>query len=281
MASKIKIIITHINPHLDEIASVWLLNRFHPGFKKYRLKFVSAAANPDSYSRIKNAMIIGVGRGKFDEHRGLRKECAATLVYKFLKNKGYLPKDKILRRAIEKLVYYVYLDDTGQLQKAEFLEFHIGNVFEPLRKGKGNSFKIIKLGLELIDLIIENLKELVLVEKAWKSRKEFKSKFGKSVGITLSVSADNYTMQSYAYQKGFKVLIIVNLKNQFKRIVAPAWSRVNLQPVYNKLIKIEPKTGWFLHHSNKMVICGSSVAPEVKKSKLTFRELIGVVKSTK
>ena len=52
---------------------------------------------------------------------------------------------------------------------------------------------------------------------------------------------------------------------------------LDLEPIYEKLIETEPDSGWFLHQSHHMVICGSSSAPE-HKTGLSFEELIEVVK---
>src|SRR3989344_1189367 len=190
MAQGTKTIVTHLNPHLDEIVCVWLLHKFHPQYRKFRMKFISANIKVKDTEE-KNHIYVGVGRGRFDEHKGQIKKCATTLVYKFLKNKGYIPKDKLLKGAVEKLVQYVYLGDTGQLQKIPFYEFHFGNIFEPLRKGKNNSLKVIKLGVKLVDLMVEMLKEIACIEGVWGKRKEFKSRFGKSVGVKLSHGTDS------------------------------------------------------------------------------------------
>jgi len=85
-----KTLITHHNPHLDDICGMWLLERFDPSFKAAKHFYV--AANPDVlHKKIPsdaNHVPVGVGRGAFDEHKGDINDSAASLVWKFLKKKG-------------------------------------------------------------------------------------------------------------------------------------------------------------------------------------------------
>jgi len=83
--ARIERIVTHKNPHLDEIVAIWLLRRFGDrvflGASEAPLWFIDITHDlPEKEEEI----LIGVGGGKFDDHckNGKRKkgECAATLV---------------------------------------------------------------------------------------------------------------------------------------------------------------------------------------------------------
>ncbi len=41
--------------------------------------------------------------------------------------------------------------------------------------------------------------------------------------------------------------------------------------------KIEPQAEWYLHHSKKMLICGSDVAANVYLSKVRIRDLVALI----
>ena len=50
-----KTLVTHINPHLDDIAAIWLFKKFHPDFKDAKIEFISAsrdAAKEESEDKI-------------------------------------------------------------------------------------------------------------------------------------------------------------------------------------------------------------------------------------
>ena len=64
---------------LVAVAALWLLKRFEPSLKKSHFRFV-----PTSASGVKlpaHEIGVGVGRGKYDEHKGDLKDSAASLVW--------------------------------------------------------------------------------------------------------------------------------------------------------------------------------------------------------
>ena len=97
--SNIHTIITHPNPHLDEIVAIWLLTEYgedlYPGISQAAIAFWN-----DVYERWNKQaseeqwlgqgfLLIGIGNGQFDEHAGngndqKNGDCAATLVAKHL-----------------------------------------------------------------------------------------------------------------------------------------------------------------------------------------------------
>ncbi len=62
-----KILVTHINPHLDDIAAIWLFKKFHPDFKEANIEFISASR--DKADESADRVYVGTGGGKFDEHK--------------------------------------------------------------------------------------------------------------------------------------------------------------------------------------------------------------------
>jgi hypothetical protein len=103
MENTIKKIVTHRNPHLDEIVAMWLLLRFK--FPEVKIEFVENGNIKIGFSA--DTIAVGLGGGRFDEHpTGIeaRKEgCAATLVAKYL--------EVIEEPALKKLLEYTVKND--------------------------------------------------------------------------------------------------------------------------------------------------------------------------
>lgn len=108
--SEFKKIITHERPHLDEVAAMWLLQKFgevmFPGISTAEVIFWSnGGGTPDGRTaeeyEQEGTLLLGIGRGRFDEHpnNGESKdgECAATLVAKALGVDNDLALEKILK----------------------------------------------------------------------------------------------------------------------------------------------------------------------------------------
>jgi hypothetical protein len=87
-------ILTHERPHLDEIVAIWLLRKFgeqrFPGISTAAVEFTSirklaeAGRKPEDYEA-DGTLLLGIGRGRFDEHPTLdegrkAEDCATTLV---------------------------------------------------------------------------------------------------------------------------------------------------------------------------------------------------------
>ena len=74
------------------------------------------------------------------------------------------------------------------------------------------------------------------------------------------------------------LFLMYNPKYKSVQFFTPSFE-IDLKPIYDKVKLIDPEASWFLHQSHHMVICGSSSAPDSKPTKLTFEQLIELVKS--
>lgn len=108
----VKTFLTHLRPHLDEIAARWMFlcwgNSIFPGADKSEIKYLTTGVLPDDVPpealEEKGILPVGVGGGFLDEHpvEGLSRkvgECAATLVSNALK----LQNDKPLQHVLEEI----------------------------------------------------------------------------------------------------------------------------------------------------------------------------------
>ncbi len=268
-----KVLVTHINPHLDDIASIWLFKKFHPEFKDAGLEFVSAARDLAAKEENKDKVFVGTGGGEFDEHKEGLDTCAATLVYEYLKEKNYIPEDEITRKALDKLTEWNRSIDTGKAPDSQFDEFSIQAFIRTRDNLPTTSRKSVELGIEILERILTVLKRREQSIKDWEKKIEFQSQFGKTFAV-ISETVD----REFCREQNGDLFLMYHPKNKGVQFFTPSFE-IDLKPIYDKVKTLDPEATWFLHQSHHMVICGSSSAPDSKPSKLSFEQLIEVAKS--
>lgn len=267
-----KTLVTHINPHLDDIASIWLFKKFHPEFTDAKVEFISASRDQAIKEESEEKIFLGTGGGKFDEHKEGLSTCAASLVYEYLKMKGYIPQDEITQKALEKLVEWNKLIDTGKAPNNQFDEFSIQSFIRCKDSTKENSQKSVDLGAEILNRILTVLKRKQQSLKDWEKRVEFSTEFGKF----FAVSSETVDREFCREQEG-DLFLIYHPKYRGVQFFTPSFE-IDLEPIFKKLKGLDPQASWFLHQSHHMVICGSASAPDSKPTKLSFEQLIEIVK---
>ena len=261
-----KTLITHINPHLDDITCIWLFKKFQPDFKDANIEFISAsrdAAKDESEDRV----FVGTGGGKFDEHKEGLNTCAGTLVYEYLQEKGYI-SDETTRKALDKLIEWNQLIDTGKASISDTDAFSVPAFIRERNGLPQSSTKSVELGIEILDRILQILKKKEQSIKDWEKRVEFTTKFGRSFAV-ISETID----REFCRQQGGDLFLMYNPKHKSVQFFTPSFE-IDLKPIYEKVKALDPQATWFLHQSHHMVICGSSSAPDSKTTKLSFEDLI-------
>lgn len=262
-------LITHINPHLDDILGIWLLKKYNLSFKDSEVEFISAEKGNAGLFDTEDRIHIGVGRGKFDEHKEGMTTCAGSLVYEHLKNEGKIPKDETVQKALEKLIEWNLLIDTGKSPSETFDEFSVQS-FIRVNIGEDSSKKSVELGREILDRILEVLKKKEQSILDWEKREEFEGKFGKG----YAVKSETINREFCREQDG-DLYLMFDPKHKSVQYFAPV---KDIAEIYEKVKKLDPEASWFLHQSHHMVICGSSSAPDSKPTKLSMEELIEAAK---
>lgn len=270
-----KTLVTHINPHLDDICAIWLFKKFHPEFKEAGIKFLSAKGIAVTYEdkpvdTDPEVIHFGIGRGKYDEHKGDINESAASLVWQELKDAG-LVKEELETKALDELVEWNTLIDTGKATNFEYSEFSVQSFIRSLDNREESALKSLILGEEILDRILKVLKRKQQSIKDWEKREEFQTKFGLTVAV-VSETVDR------AFCKSKQGDLFLMYDPRYSSIQFYSDSR-DLEPIYQALREKDAQADWFLHHSHHMVICGSGSAPDSKKTKLSFEQLIEVTKS--
>lgn len=265
-----KTLVTHINPHLDDIVSIWLFKKFHPEFKDAKIEFVSAAHDLAAKEENKDKVFVGTGGGEFDEHKEGLDTCAGTLVYEYLKQKNYIPKDKTTRGALDKLTEWNRLIDTGRAPDSQMSEFSVQAFIRSRDNSDKTSEKSVELGIEILERILVVLKRKQESLKDWGKKIEFQTKFGKSFAV-ISETVD----REFCKEQRGDLFLMYHPNHKGVQFFTPSFE-IDLQPIYEKVKALDPEASWFLHQSHHMVICSSSSAPDSKPTKLSFEELIKV-----
>ncbi|MBI4036205.1 hypothetical protein HY383_04610 [Candidatus Daviesbacteria bacterium] len=264
-----KTLVTHINPHLDDIAAIWLFKKYHPDFKEAKIEFVSASRDLAAKEENEDKIFLGTGGGKFDEHKEGLLTCAGSLVYEYLKQEGYIPEG-IAQKALEKLVEWNKLIDTGKAPDSQFDEFSIQSFIRTKDNSSESSLKSVELGEEILNRILEVLKKREQSIIDWEKRVEFESKFGKSFAVS-SETVD----REFCREQGGDLYLMYDPKYTSVQFFAP---NKDIEAIYTRVKELDSEASWFLHQSHHMVICGSSSAPDSKPTRLSFEQLIEAVK---
>lgn len=268
-----KTLITHLRPHLDDICAFWLLKRYLPEAKDAGLDFIATNEKGGDVVNDPAITYVGVGRGKYDEHKGDIGDCSTTLVWKDIRDR--IAIDPRERRAVEKIVSWVLLEDTGKLNAEPYRFFSVPAMIEGFFDGRGrDSLATTMFGFEILDALIVAQRNEVLIEDDWKDRIEFDSRYGRAVAVVGTARQ----IDAYGYSHGFPLVVVVNPDRTYHTVRADAASDIDLTPTWEKLRAREPEASWYFHHSKKMLICGGDHAPNARLSSLTVEELIGYLK---
>lgn len=271
-------IVTHLNPHLDEVVCVWMVRRFLPRWSKCSVKYIPTnpkGGNVKAPDRDSSVMYIGVGRGKFDEHKGNIDESATTLVHTFLVREKKIKLNLIEKAALQELVAFVNDEDHGKHITNAHSEFSFAaaNAFMP--KAGLKSVEILVAGSTYLDGVFECLKEKHTLERDWKKNSTHKTAWGDAIAIQTEVSPK--TVLRRAAKDGVHTAIVVNPKNKFRSIRAVPESKADFTAAFDRVRELEPHAEWYLHHSKKMLICGSDVASNKILSKLSLQKLVALI----
>jgi hypothetical protein len=267
-----KKLITHINPHLDDIAAIWLFKKFHPEFAGAEISFVSAAKGNMPVDESVDIIYLGVGRGKYDEHKGDVEDCAASLVWKDLVSQNLGPGNKAEKKAVEELVEWVRLDDTGKLKNLPYPEFYVSS-FIRMGGGEKDSITNTELGMNLLGRILKLLINKQKAQIEWETAQQLETSWGKGYAVKGS-----FVNRAFCDRQDGQVYLMLDPANKSVQFYTPIDS-IDLEPIYKEVKELDRTATWFLHQSHKMVICGSNSAPDSVPTKLSFEKLTKILQA--
>ncbi len=261
---------THPHPHLDDVCALWLLVRFVPAYKDAKYKFIPQGA------KISDSIVaVGIGKGEFDEHKGDIRECATSLVFKKIQHSISNP---IEHAALSEIVAWVNTEDHAGFMDVVGHEYSVALTVMSLSHTIGmTSQKTLAWGMHAMDGILETVRQKHALMHDWTSKQVIETKWGK--GVALETDVGSVQVGRRATQDGYVVFAVVNPKNNFRYIKSAIKnSHIDLSDAYMRAHTKEPRAEWYLHHSKKMLICGSDVARNKHLSNFSLAELIALVR---
>lgn len=275
-----KRIVTHINPDLDAITAVWLLDRFGgEDFVDSKVVFVPAGERLEDEDQ--DSVHVDTGLGKFDHHQpemGDVDTCAAKLVYEWLVAEGRIQDNEALRRLVNVVndvdhFREYFWPDPAHDRYGMFLEQVINGV--KMGGYVKNDEDLVQLGMKCLDGVLTFFKIKIAAEKDLDKAITFETRWGKA----LAVETPNSGVVKLALKKRYSVVVRRDPELNFIRIKAAPREEINLLPVYRKLIEQDPEATWYFHSSGKMILNGSTHNPSMRPSKLSLDEAINILKS--
>ena len=299
-----KRIITHKSPDLDAIGSVWLILRFLPAWEDARVEFVPAGSKLEGKYEKEGEVIelvdgietihVDTGLGKLDHHQTQDNNvCGASLTLEYiLANKDctlnrHDTKLEAVKRIVEQIVdddhFQEYYYPESESDRYDFSLRGLLSGYKLMYQSEDDS-KILEFGLQQMDALLHTFEAKVWAENEIKEKGvEFETKWGKALGVETI----NDAVLKLAQLQGYNIVVRKDPQNGIVRIKARPAKRgekesekIDLTPIYEKVIEREPDGNWFLHVSKKMLFNGSSKNPDMKGSKLSLNEVIEIIKST-
>lgn len=300
-------IVTHENPHLDEILGIWLLRKFgekvFPGISSAKIEFWGTGGqSPDGrsakeYER-EGVLLIGVGGGRFDEHpavNGERKkeECAATLIAKDLGLRDEPTFEKILNFAVN-----------SDLKAAGSHPFDIASIAKVFYQQTSDPQEVIEWVMKGIEVKYqEQLQFFELTRKEFEDKAEIEEIQGPGRMLRMvSIVSNNVLMNKFARsihgvnadiivqkQSSGNVQIFTNAKSGLVLYDIAQMLRLTEQELKKdirtkdwKLLSVEGKVEgaeeWFFQVQGQMLLNGSLTATNVPATKIPFERIKEIVR---
>lgn len=292
-----KLIVTHSNPDLDAVASIWLIKRFWSEWENAELYFVPAGETLESAAeklnnqtitdKFQNYEIVHVdtGLGEFDHHQDNKNTCAAQLVFEAGEWNHRVRVKRLQKEALRRLTDVV--NDIDHFRQVYFPEptadryqFMLVDILDGLNllyneTGNGD-IQVVDHGMVALDAIYRVLQNKVNAEEEITSGEKVtvKTRYGKAAGFTTG----NDAVLDMAQKTGYVIVVRKDPKKSYVRIKSLPDKNIDLTPVYEALKQNDPEATWFLHASKAMVLNGSTKNPTMKPSRLDIQEIMQIIK---
>jgi len=277
----VKYLVTHIFPDLDAITACWLLKRNDYTFEKAQIKFVPAGITLDKQKVDMDPEIVHVdtGLGRFDHHQIEERTCAAKLVFEYLKQEKKIGKKKetALNRLIELVLQVDHFEDFFWEKPADDkYDLCLHHLFNYLKmSGRLNDRELVSQGFLLLDGLLFGLKEKIKAEEEIKEGIEFKTKWGRSIGMETKVNR----VLKLAQKMGYTLILTKDPDKGFVAIKCQPKKELDLEEAYKALKEADKQADWFFHSSRHIILNGSRHNQDVKPSRLSLNELIDILRN--
>lgn len=307
---RVKIVVTHNSPDLDAVSSAWLLKRFLPGWEDAEVVTVPAGgrlntkhATEDVIEHLDGKEVIHVdtGMGPLDHHQTQDENtCAAKRAFEYVLDKSEeLQKNQHKVEALKRIVEYIVDDDHFQEvyfpdPTADVYEFSLVSFLSGIKEQfPRDDQTCIRFGFDLLDTALHGMENRIWAEEEIKNKGiQFNTRWGKGI----AVETINDEIMKLSQIMGYVIAVRKDPKTGNARIKARPVKRtrgsqftvhgseyesvdVDLTPVYDKIMKMDPQGSWFLHVSKRMLLNGSSKNNDMKGTKLTLPEIVEILQN--
>lgn len=275
-----KKVVTHINPDLDAVASVWLILRFLPGWEDAEIAFCQAGKTLDNQKvdSDPDVLHVDVGWGKLDHHQVKQRTSAAKLCLDYVKKarKGQMISP-LEQKALAEMVDVVnQVDNARDLKWSEVdrprYEFYLHVAIAGVRGMAGRDEETMEFGLKGMDAIFHQTKKRLDAEEELKEGTEFTTPWGKAIGVKTG----NNSVLWEGEKKDYCLVVRKDPKSGGVRIYARWDKGVDLTEAYNKFREMDPASEWFLHASKKLLLNMATSRP-MTPTKLTLKQIMSVL----
>lgn len=276
-----KTLVTHKNPDLDAITSLWLFIRFDQShYGDAHLEFIPAST---TYKNLPvdsdpDVVHVDVGYGRFDHHMpGGYETCASKLVYEHLVAQGLVaPSDTAIRQMVDfSLAIDRFEDSSWDEPLAIRYAYTLHEVIPALHTlAVMDNEAVARYVFIYLDGVYQRLKQVVKAEEEIKGGVEFSWEKGRGIAL-LSGSSEAIKI---AQKQGFSLVILKHPDYGHMRIKAVPEKNIDLTPLYDKILKHDRPDQWFLHPSKQMLLNGSDKSSPKEPTHLGIDEVVALVK---
>jgi hypothetical protein len=276
-----KIIVTHFRPDLDAVSSVWLVQKYFPGFSDAQIEFVSAGHTYQGQvaDTDQNIIHVDTGKGMFDHHHLPDRLSAAKRIVTYILDKNYIQssteKEALLRLAEVVTMIDNFEEAALPNPESDFYDMALHQLLAGFEYAEPDDLKVIEFANNALGAFFTVLKHKVVAEAELKKGTQFEIKGFK--GIALETR--NEEAMHLAQKIGYDIVIRKDPKTGRGRIKVRPLTPLTLEKVYEELARHEDRNQWFYHASGKMILNGSTRNQTLAPSKLTLLELVNIVKT--
>lgn len=261
-------IVGHLAPDLDCLAAIWILVRFGRAGTA-ALQFVPAGQTlgdvlPDGDPQIVH---VDTGGGRFDHHH----TADPTLSAAELVRREVAPADAALIRLVEQVTR---IDHAEAYPGRQPIFFNINDLIAGYNALYPNRpHHVAQAMLPNLDAWYEYEARQIRLERAFVRRLEFKTPWG----LGIAMQSDDGGSSKLAYGHG-AVLYAYRDRRGYMGIAAQHRSDVDLEPVYQSLMRVDGQADWYLHPGHRLLLCGTPKAPPRQASALSLEQLVDVIR---
>lgn len=275
-----KTIVTHLSPDLDAVTSIWLIKKYLPQWKEAQVVFVASSSlwNEIAVDSDPDIIYVDTGMGKFDHHQTTDFTCATKKVFNFLNNQGSIPSKYVegLSRFVTLITQLDHFAEVTYPEAAsDRYDICLHQLVGTLKYVLGSDNRVVECMLPLLESAQTLFVNKVRAEAEIKKGYVFDSVWGKSI----IVSTENKEVMKLAQKMGYMLVVTKTEDRGYVRIKIPPFLKQDLEPLYKKIIKADPKAYWYFHVSKHMLLNDPTQKPNSIPSSLSLKQLVALIKN--